>query len=248
MKASISYEINNIEECIYDYLVEHKDELKSITKIYNSLINSEGIHCPELIKSEDNKNRFILGCYTLDRWFLNINKYFLEGKLYIMMSTNRLSDEEAFKNLNYTIYDDYETLDINNESFLNYIYNNYLKFDEDFDPQELLDKDNLFHLAVRHNRFDLLGKICSYDDISYDDLMSINEEGHTVEDIARNKNNTTMLDQINTLKFNLLNREAKKNLSEYRELYIKSIDNLLCITYELVLGLSILSIVEHFIN
>ena len=192
----MDHSIEDLDECVFDYLVSNKDEIVSIYKIYHDITGKTGHRCTAL---NDPKNRSIYKikfrtiCYTLDNYYDNIYKYFNGEKLYLVYSERDFSD--AIRN--YTDEYDYLSQDDCYPSFSNIIevIENLIDNDTfDFDLENNFDdNETIIHILVRNNRDDLLVKLLQSFDLKFDKK---NKFGETPLDVAINCNNSEMVKMI----------------------------------------------------
>jgi|AntRauTorckE6833_2_1112554.scaffolds.fasta_scaffold12793_2 hypothetical protein len=192
----MDHSIENLDDCVFDYLVSNKDEIASIYKIYHDITGETGHRCTSLNDPKNRdvyKRRFRTICYTLDNSYDNIYKYFNGDKLYLVYS------ERDFRDTIRKYTDEYDHLSLNDysPSFNNItdviedlIDNDKFEFDleNNFD-----DNETIVHILVRNDRGDLLRKLLQSFDLHFDKK---NKFGETPLDIATKCNNCEMVKMI----------------------------------------------------
>ena len=84
--------IDNLEECVFDYLVSHKDVPKSLEEIYDDISGTTGHRCSELNTYNAKykyRNKFLSICYNINNVYENIHKYFKNNICYLLYSEKK---------------------------------------------------------------------------------------------------------------------------------------------------------------
>lgn len=242
----MDHKIENLGECIFDYLSSHPEKPKTFVQIFNDISGSTGHRCTELqnlSKRKQYKDRFMTICYTLDTDWNNIHKIFMDNVLFLVYSTKSHSEvinelHSDVHNLEYHNVDDFEL-----ETVIDYMLENQSKqHDHSFELQNKLNIDgDLLKFLVRKNKLDKLTKVLgSYDvelntnDCSWDSLVNIaieNSHSGIVKVLMKNnfKNKKKVLkmniDELKKLNTKLQNENTSlslKNQSLKEELNVKS--------------------------
>lgn len=185
----MDHTLEELSDCIFDYLSSEPETTKSLHQIYNSITGETGHRCSELNKAahrEINKRKFMVDCYTIDAKFENIKKTFKNGKLYLTYSdtdivpiikseTHFMEDEDIVVALN--MLEDINNINID------------CKFEND---------DTLLHVLVQYNYSDDLKKLLDRYNFN---MNQKNKFGMTALDIARNNKKTESLYVLLTHKY-----------------------------------------------
>lgn len=97
----MDYSLENLDECIFDYLVYNKDEPKSFIKIWADIYGENGIRCSEVYKRGneiESEFKFYNICYTLPSTYKNVYKIYVHDTLYLVY-TMKTDLEPLKKNL-----------------------------------------------------------------------------------------------------------------------------------------------------
>lgn len=83
---AIEYQFNQLDKCIYDYLVYNANKYMSSSNIFKNLTNKNNTHfCYDL---EENKLKFLVSCYTLCDKFKNINVKISDDIIFVAFINN----------------------------------------------------------------------------------------------------------------------------------------------------------------
>ncbi len=88
----MDHPINELEGCIFDYLISHKDIPKSLEEIYTDITGLTGHRCSELRAYDAThiyKNRFASICYNINNNYKNIHKYFKNNTCFLLYSEKK---------------------------------------------------------------------------------------------------------------------------------------------------------------
>jgi hypothetical protein len=93
----MNHPIENLSECVYDYLVLNQDAPKSFEEIYNDITKESGHRCLELLEDvENNRFKLLTVMYTLEHSYMNIQQIFGHGTVYLIFTTNDKNPEPQF--------------------------------------------------------------------------------------------------------------------------------------------------------
>lgn len=213
----MDHKIEELSECIYDYLASKPNEKKSINRIFNDICGDTGHRCSALKNptlKKIYKNKFITECVVLNRKFKNVKKYIINNKIYLMYSDKTDYCNDTFDDNYYTNddIDHYKTYDDNyydyygdNETDL-LDYNEYAKYllenknsKNDFNDFKV-ELKRLFKIFIKNCNNDLIQKLLNEYDIELDDsIFKIVEEDNNVEllKILLNYEHNKQIDKLN---------------------------------------------------
>lgn len=144
----MEYTIDTLDTCIFDYLVLHKNEVKTLDEIF------ENVNCKDLPNELDfekpgiNSYKFMVTCYTLDGNYKNIIKMYRNDTVYLTFVTDLYNHDttNGFSKSQFECNDDMEFLNI----ILHYEYDD---FEIEFNGSLLkyvLNNPNLFDHIVKN--------------------------------------------------------------------------------------------------
>ena len=93
----MDHTLDELDACIFDYLAANEDYPKSIDEIWIDITSDDGHRCSEL--GNANKNFFVSTCYDMDINYNNIQKYFVNGRLYLVYSKKEHLNNFGEKNM-----------------------------------------------------------------------------------------------------------------------------------------------------
>ena len=176
-----NYSLANIDDCILDYLIRNAETPKSITNIYNDLVNDTGIRCEDLKNQqhhERNKTKFLTSCAVIDCNVSNIHRFFKNNCPYLIYSNRSKAD--ILKS-----YDNDQMImtksDIDNElnpDVINLIVNEYFeKNNDDLLLINVNDNETVIEYLVKIDCLGIVKRIISQcqiiDIIGLDKLLEI---------------------------------------------------------------------------
>lgn len=214
----MDYPLNELDSCIFNYLICHADEPRSMVRTYNDLIGEEGHRCCELknpAKREHNKYYFITVFHSIANKFENIQKIYKDNKPYLMFSTSTVLSNKSNTESPLT---DFSSLlscdrDVNFriecfDDFIDYLINNSQK---DFNLTELLyNGESVLQYLVKHNDTKKLKYVLSNYDVNIDNNYDMLVKS------AIEINNAKILKELLDYKFNKM-----KNDIQSREIILK---------------------------
>ena len=215
----MDHTLDELEECVYDYLSSHPNEPKTFMEIYDDISGTTGHRCSEL-QNLDNKiiykDKFIMICYSLEKSYNNIYKVFKQNLPYLIFSTQVKTYDDLVEDLNIS-YCDALTYELNTIKLDNIIEtllalnNNQL----DIDP-------HLLQYLVANNDTNKFKKLL---DVFYIDVNT-EYNGKTLMCTAMENHHMEMVQLLTKEK--LLQLESKHNveINEIKKLNSKlSLDN-----------------------
>ncbi len=138
----MDHTLDELDACIYDYLVIHSNEPKTFMEIYEDISGSTGHRCSALQNMSNKikyKDQFIITCYSLEKTYNNIYKLFKQDLPYLMFSSKTYEEVVRDLNISYSDAPSYElnTMKIDTivDSLVTYMKSttddNYVKLDLD---------------------------------------------------------------------------------------------------------------------
>jgi ankyrin repeat protein len=220
----MDHKIDELGECIFDYLSSCPDCPKSLTEIYNSISGTTGHRCTELNsypKKDIYKKKFMTECYSLDSKFDNVHKIFKKDKLYLVYSNKEKADV-------LTMFNSYETHipnlygEMDLDAILEYVIDNY-EDHNDFD----FNSPMVMHHLIKNNKVEQFKKVVELFDV---DINSKDSSGKTLMDIALENNNAALvkalMEQDSNNKVSDL-MISNKNLKQFNTKFNKQCEDLL---------------------
>lgn len=210
----MDHSLKELDSCIFDFLVDNHDQLKSFEQIFTGISGDTGHRCSAL-KDEANKNKFLALCFTLDVNYNNIHKIFVKNEPYLIYSTK--SKLEIHQNFN--IYFKKRNLSLESNTFdiiniVNYIIDNVDDYSECDFYCDINENESLIEYLIKLNKVDMVTKILN---LFYIDLSMKNNNGKSLLDIAIDNNNGLMVFKLmeidyddKILELNTYNNELKE--------------------------------------
>jgi len=133
----MDHPIENLEECVFDYLISHKDVPKSLEEIYDDISGTTGHRCSELNSYNARykyKHRFLSVCYNINNVYENIHKYFKHDTCFLLYSEKKKNVIPLVYNNKITNSPRLNSLEINtfnadSDEFIKYtVFNNNTTF------------------------------------------------------------------------------------------------------------------------
>jgi hypothetical protein len=212
----MDHAIENVDECIFDYLVSNADEFKSIPTIFSNIIKETGHRCITL-KNEflKYKNKFIATCYLLNNSYNNIHKIFINDRLYLMYSNKHI---DSYDDYTQNITDDYifdaDFSYLDKDGLAYYISYNYHDL-TNFNPCNYLDDiDSIMHFIVKRDNHELVKKTLDRfecDKIEYN-IDNKNKDGLTLMNIAETNGNFVMYKKLLDIKYEKYIKDLNENI------------------------------------
>ncbi|ARF12049.1 ankyrin repeat protein [Klosneuvirus KNV1] len=189
----MNHSLNQLDDCIFDYLALNADKPVSLAKIFNDIRSKTGHRCNELTDSNNHRQYFLSTCYSLDRHYTNIKKIYHNNRLYLLFQKDK--KETNFDRSYYIdpLYDDNIWREDNNLiNIVNYMCDNSMldNFDNNYYSNLFAESDTLLHLLVRYNKYDELVNLLSHNNV---DLNKKNAQGETPLDMAITTGNKKMI-------------------------------------------------------
>jgi ankyrin repeat protein len=214
----MNHSLNNLDECIFDYLVLNADKPTALPKIFNDIRSGSGHRCDGLTDKYNHRQYFLSTCYSLDKNYKNIKKLYRDNKMYLLFQKDRhdANFESSFYN-DHSLYDNsYWKDDYNLKNIINYMCENCMLYDFDNTYlSNLFDNtDTLLHLLVRYDKYDDLENLLKFHNVD----MIINKKnvkGETPLDLAMGLKNQKMV----KLLISYWNDDPNKKLSSEKQDY-----------------------------
>ncbi len=114
----MDHTINELSECLYDYLVSNQDIPKNFEDIYKDVTGDTGHRCSALLNDDNTTNnifKLLNVMYTLEYEYQFIHKYFDNNTLYLVYAPGWNDNKYTLPNVNSIIKCK------NEEEFLSYI-------------------------------------------------------------------------------------------------------------------------------
>lgn len=189
----MNHSLNNLDDCVFDYLALHADQPVSLVKIFNDIRSGSGQRCNELTDSANHRQRFLAVCYSLDRSYKNIKKIHRNNKLYLVFQKDR-NDNDIFDNSSFNDqqYDNTWKEEYHVKDIIDYLCDNSMlaDFDTNYYTNMFDQSETLLHLLVRYNRYNELEKVLQSGKV---DLNKKNNKGETPLELAVNLKNLKMI-------------------------------------------------------
>jgi len=224
----MDHPIAKLDECIFDYLVSHANQMKSIDEIFYDISGTSGHRCSKLISTPNARQIFTTKCYTLDRHFKNVRKLFRGDQLYLIFDQDRRFDnidydESVFKDV--PINPTY-SWDIGSTSVIDYMFSDmhYNDYTGSYFTTRFDGVDTILHILVRNNGTDRLADLLEHYSL---DIECKNWKGQTPFELAVDLRNVTAASMLCKYKYALIINKLQAELSKERALreeYQKTID------------------------
>ncbi len=196
----MDHPISKLDECVFDYLAAHADQLKSIQQIYHDISGSTGHRCSELgnsMRRNEYRNRFISVCYTLDHDYTNIRKLFRGNNLYLVFNKDGNYRNNSYYDNDDSIFVDHPPIEVNPEwNNVSNVAVDYLlqeqtfRFPDSYYYNRWDAHDSILHIVVREGR---VADLCRLLENRIIDIDTKNRLGQTPLDIAVAKGDTNMM-------------------------------------------------------
>ena len=221
----MDHTVAKLDECIFDYLASHANQMKSMDDIWGDITSSKGHRCSQLASQPNRTRLFIAKCYSMDRDYKNVRKLFRGNKLYLIFDTdNRYEtyDESIFKDvpLNPSIWD------IDAGHAVDYLFDG-TDIDDYAGPymtNKFNGQETILHILVRRNDVERLKQLLKHPNIEID---CKNMNGQTPYDLAQNLGFSTIASMLTNYKYDAVIRKLEADLNKERTLrteYQKTID------------------------
>lgn len=92
----MEHNLEELDECIFDYLSSNADNVISIDNIYRDITSDEGHRCPDL-RYQD-ASLFIDHCFGLDKKFSRVKCFLNEGRMFLLFSKKNVV-EDSFRKI-----------------------------------------------------------------------------------------------------------------------------------------------------
>lgn len=195
----MDHSIDELDSCIFDYLVSKTNESKSVYQIFNDITSDTGHRCSELnnySKREINKKKFMTTCYTMENIFQNIHKIFKDGSLYLVHSKKSKYDiiKEFDNNYeNYLVKGLPEDQKFDSGQMIDYILENPENY-KDIDMLSHIDYNiNIPQYIVKYGKLNQLRKLLKYYEVEVNCKGSL---GKNLLDIAIENNHSEIVKEL----------------------------------------------------
>ena len=215
----MDHPVAKLDDCIFDYLVSHANQMRSIDEIFYDISGATGHRCSKLISTPNARRIFTTKCYTLDRHFKNVRKLFRGDQLYLIFDQDRRFDnaeydESVFNDLpiNPKYSWDIGSTNVVDDMFGDIHYDDYTGsyFSNRFDG-----KDTILHILVRNGNLDRLADLLKHYNL---DVECKNWKGQTPFELAVDLRNVTAASMLCKYKYDpIIKPNCPKN-----ELYVKN--------------------------
>jgi len=189
----MNHSLNNLDDCVFDYLALNADKPVSLAKIFNDIRSKTGHRCNELTDSHNHRQYFLSTCYSLDKHYTNIKKIHRDNRLYLMFQKDRKDINFDRSYYDDPLYDDnIWKEDSNLINIVNYMCDNSMldDFDNSYYSNFFDESNTLLHLLVKYNKYDELENLLRQKNI---DPNKKNAQGETPLDLAIKSGNKKMI-------------------------------------------------------
>lgn len=220
---------NKLDECIFDYLVSHANEIISIDKIfYDITTNNSGHRCSRLNSIPDAKKRVTIECYTLDRHYKKIKKIFNGMKLYLIFDKDNTYEFVNYDQLLFEEENNYNW-DIDANSIIDDIfkYINYNEYSPLYFTNNFNGSDSILHILVKNNKVNILENLFKQYRYNSIDVDCKNSNYKTPFELAVELRNVKIASLLTTYKYDIIINKLQTELSNEKKLcseYQKTID------------------------
>ncbi len=226
MKNKMDHTIDQLDDCVYDYLVSKINDPKSLVEIYNDITQNQGHRCTKLNDPKMRgiyKKKFVATCYTLNIHYENIYKIYKNNKLYLIFSRENpveiykkhISDSSDFKEME-NIFEPTDQLAMI-DLFMDDLKNRNYKFEDLL----LEDENTVFHILAKYDKTDQFREISKFFDCNLDIKNTL---GKTPIDIAIENNNCKILTQFLNYKYEKQILNLNTRLTEIQRMNSKLLE------------------------
>ena len=205
----MNYPIEDLDDCIFYYLVSKKDKLQSANKIYKNITSEVGHRCSELnnsILKDVYKKKFLASCYILHKKYDNVYNVNKNDNIYLIYTKekkNNIADDIVDIGDIGDIVDigdkNGELFSITKEDVAKYIidnFDNYLDYNfNDF----FNSKYDFYEYMILNNKYNEFKKALKLNNSLVDNKME-----NKLINLALRNNKATMAEIL--LKFKFKNR------------------------------------------
>lgn len=196
----MDHTIENLDDCVFDYLASKPNTFVSIRTIYRNIMGNTGHRCSALTDSIEDRKYFSSVCYGINNYFTNIVKRHKSGLLFLSFEKNgdidninnidteadpyNLNIDSTINNLNLDGVTDAPWCDIDAKTVVQYICDKYIyrEYESSYFSRPYT-REPLIHEMIRYANTDevmfLFQDTCF--NIDYD---CVNKENETPLDIA----------------------------------------------------------------
>ena len=163
----MDHSLNELKECIFDYLLYHTDTPKYVDQIYDDISGPVGHRCSELSKigaKRRYKDYFITTCYDMPNEYNNIQLFYKNSVCYLIYSNNKYVDNVTDQNIKVELLIKYGNI----TEIGNMVKTGHLDIRKHY--------RTLINYAITHKQYDMITPLADIlvnsfvdDDIRYDD-------------------------------------------------------------------------------
>ena len=220
----MDHPLNQLEDCIFDYLASHANKLVPIEDIYFDITRTEGHRCSQLVSRHDAKEYFISKCYTLDRNYKNIRKLFKGTHLYLVFDQdkryeNTKYDESIFRDVPIS-NNNYSNWNVDPGNVVDYMfdYTSFGDYNRSYFANLFDQRDTILHILVKNNNTEKLQEILKYNDV---DIDCENWKGQTPMDVATETQNTVIVSMLMQYKYDYTIKKLEKDVKYLEKELVK---------------------------
>ncbi len=200
----MNHDINNLDDCIFDYLVLNCDEPKSFDEIYDSISGTSGHRCSELNKYDAKKkysNYFLSTCYGMNDNYKNIHKTFKRNVGYLMYSDKKSFDDVDVNSKKYI--KSTNNFDMFDDNKSNEIIKHYMDSNKNFNYETYVnEEETMTEFIIKQGNLNLVKQLVNKG------VINLNTDRELLINLAIKHKKYSMINNI----FNLVLDENNKHM------------------------------------